>query len=153
MYNGGNTLEREGIAMEEQNRIRIKLAGKEYVVITERDEGFVLRCAEHLNRGIEEILLANPAAGTVDAALLCAMNFLEEMELKRGAAEELKRQLKTCFEEQAQWKAQEWELEGAGPAGRAELTWGRALKSWRLRATWTASRLRCAVGRTRYIWG
>ena len=113
MYNGGNTLEREGLAREEQNRIRIKLAGKEYVVITERDEGFVLRCAEHLNRGIEEILLANPAAGTVDAALLCAMNFLEEMELKRGAAEELKRQLKTCFEEQAQWKAQERELEGA----------------------------------------
>lgn len=99
--------------MEEQNRIRVKLAGKEYVVITERDEGFVLRCAGHLNRGIEDILLANPAAGTVDAALLCAMNFLEEMELQRGAVDDLKRQLKACFEEQARWKAQEKELEGA----------------------------------------
>lgn len=99
--------------MEEQNRIRVKLAGKEYVVITERDEGFVLRCAGHLNRGIEDILLANPAAGTVDAALLCAMNFLEEMELQRGAVDDLKRQLKACFEEQAQWRAQEKELEGA----------------------------------------
>lgn len=98
--------------MEEQNRIRVRLAGKEYVVITDRDETFVLRCAEHLNRKIDEILAAYSGARTMDAALLCAMNFLEERALQGGSMEEMKRQLKARFEEEARWRAREKELEG-----------------------------------------
>lgn len=93
------------------NKVRVQLGEKEYTVVTERDEAYVRDCADRINYEMTGLRTGNAGMRVSDAALLCAMNFLDELGQVQLDCDQLKRQLKECFEESARQRGQLDELE------------------------------------------
>ena len=88
-----------------RNKVIVTIGGKDYTMVAAEDEGYVRRCAELVDRQLEEIS-AGGRLPQVDAAVLAAMNIADQYLKEQEASENLRRQVKENLEEASALKLQ-----------------------------------------------
>lgn len=81
-----------------KNRIVVTIGGRDYTMVAAEDETYVRRCAELVDRQIQEISAGGRLSQT-DAAVLAAMNVADLLMKEQETSENLRRQVKENLEE------------------------------------------------------
>ncbi len=81
-----------------KNRIVVTIGGRDYTMVAAEDEAYVRRCAELVDRQIQEIS-AGGRLSQADAAVLAAMNVADLLMKEQETSENLRRQVKENLEE------------------------------------------------------
>ena len=81
-----------------KNKIVVTIGGRDYTMVAAEDETYVRRCAELVDRQIQEIS-AGGRLSQADAAVLAAMNVADLYLKEQEASENLRRQVKENLEE------------------------------------------------------
>ena len=80
-----------------KNKIAVTIAGREYTMVAVEDEGYVRRCAAHVDEQLRPILAGR--LSQADGAVLAAMNIADQLMKEQETAENLRRQVKDGLEE------------------------------------------------------
>lgn len=80
-----------------KNKIVVTIAGRDYTMVAVEDEGYVRRCAAHVDAQMRDISSAR--LSQTDCAVLAAMNVADQFFKEQEAAENLRRQIKDGLEE------------------------------------------------------
>lgn len=83
------------------NKVRFTVCGSQYVVGTTEDESYVLGLAERLNDDMEAMLASSPSASVTMAAVVTAMDYLDEMQKASSGADNMRGQIKDYLEDAA----------------------------------------------------
>ena len=81
-----------------KNRIVVTFGGRDYTMVAAENEEYVRRCAELVDRQIQEVGEGGRLSQT-DAAVLAAMNVADLYLKEQEASENLRRQVKENLEE------------------------------------------------------
>ncbi len=87
------------------NKARFKVMGAEYVISTTDSEVYVNTLAERLDKDVREILEKAPSASIMAATVITAMSYLDELEQKSLALDNMREQIKEYLQEAAKAKA------------------------------------------------
>ncbi len=86
------------------NKIRLEICGATYVVSSTDTEPYVTELAERLDKNMNEILSNNPSASVTTAAVLCALEYLDEWQKSTSGADNMRAQIKDYLEDAAKAK-------------------------------------------------
>ena len=86
-----------------KNRIVVTIGGRDYTMVAAENEEYVRRCAELVDRQIQEVGEGGRLSQT-DAAVLAAMNVADLYLKEQEASENLRRQVKEGLEEASRLK-------------------------------------------------
>ncbi len=86
------------------NKIRLEICGATYVVSSTDTEPYVTELAERLDKNMNEVLSNNPSASVTTAAVLCALEYLDEWQKATSGAENMRAQIKDYLEDAAKAK-------------------------------------------------
>lgn len=86
-----------------KNHITVTIAGSEYTLLADQDDGYTQKIAAHVDGKIREVLDSTHVAKT-DGVVLACMNIAEEYFRETEASENLRRQLKEYLEEATKLK-------------------------------------------------
>lgn len=86
------------------NRIRLEICGTTYVVSSTDTEPYVTELAERLDKNMNEVLAGNPSASVTTAAVLCALEYLDEWQKAISGADNMRAQIKDYLEDAARAK-------------------------------------------------
>ena len=81
-----------------KNKIVVTIGGRDYTMVAVEDEGYVRRCAELVDRQVQEVSAGGRLSQT-DAAVLAAMNVADLYLKEQESSENLRRQVKETLEE------------------------------------------------------
>lgn len=81
------------------NRIKVKLYGSEYTVVTEEAADYVNSLAEIINRDMTGLLDSSSSMSVMSAALLCSLNYLDESRKAAQSSDHLRSQISEYLEE------------------------------------------------------
>jgi cell division protein ZapA len=81
------------------NRVRVMIAGKDYVFQTEEEEKYVVGLARQLDRKMKEIMTSDQALSLTSACVLAAMDILDEKEKMGTDTDNLRFQIKDYIDE------------------------------------------------------
>lgn len=85
-----------------KNKIAVTIAGREYTMVAVEDEGYVCRCAAHVDEQLRPILAGR--LSQADGAVLAAMNIADQYFKEQQTAEALRKQIKDSLDEIARLK-------------------------------------------------
>lgn len=85
----------------EKNKVNISIAGSQHTIVTEDDPAYVIELAECVDQAIKEIVTANPRVSLTQAAVLVALDFMDEAKKATAAADNLRAQIKDYLEDSA----------------------------------------------------
>ena len=88
------------------NKIRLEICGATYVVSSTDTEPYVTELAQRLDKNMNEILEVNPSASVTTAAVLCALEYLDEWQKSTLGADNMRAQIKDYLEDAARAKMQ-----------------------------------------------
>lgn len=88
------------------NKIRLEVCGATYVVSSTDTEPYVTELAQRLDKNMNEILEVNPSASVTTAAVLCALEYLDEWQKSTLGADNMRAQIKDYLEDAARAKMQ-----------------------------------------------
>ena len=110
------------------NKVRLEICGCSYVISTTDSEEYTLSLAEKLDRSMGEILAQNPTASITAAAVLSALDYLDELEKSSATADNMRSQIRDYLEDAAKAKleAEEAKRELARLRGELERLKGNA---------------------------
>ena len=94
------------------NKVRLEICGCSYVISTTDSEEYTLSLAEKLDRSMGEILAQNPTASVTAAAVLSALDYLDELEKASASADNMRSQIRDYLEDAAKAKL---EAEASNP--------------------------------------
>ncbi len=83
------------------NKVRFTVCGSQYVVSTPEDESYVQGLAERLDRDMQAVMEASPSASVAMAAVVTAMDYLDEMQKASSGADNMRGQIKDYLEDAA----------------------------------------------------
>lgn len=86
-----------------KNRVTVTIAGQDYTLLTDGDEAFTRKVAQHVDSQIREIAEGSHISAT-DAAILAAMNISEAYFKEVEGSENLRRQVKEYLDESSRLK-------------------------------------------------
>ncbi len=86
------------------NKARFVVRGTQYVITTTDSETYVSSLAERLEKDIKEVLEASPSASVMAATVISAMGYLDELEKKSVALDNMREQIKEYLQEAAKAK-------------------------------------------------
>ncbi len=94
----------------ENNRVKVKIYGQEYVLAGEKSKEEIIKVASHVDMKMQEVVEAAKAAGAVasNIAILAAINITSEHFQMQAEMEELKR-MNIQLEKDAQHYVQLWD--------------------------------------------
>ena len=78
-------LQRKEVLAMPVNKIRLEICGCSYLISTTDSEQYTLSLAEKLDHNMNEIMAQNPSASVTAAAVLSALDYLDEDVYKRQA--------------------------------------------------------------------
>lgn len=81
------------------NKVKINIAGTNYVINTQDDEEVVLALAKTLDNDIAQILEQSPSASVTAAAVLSALTYLDKLEKANQGADNMRMQVKQYLED------------------------------------------------------
>ncbi len=87
------------------NKARFKIMGAEYVISTTDSEVYVNTLAERLDTDVRAILEKAPSASIMAATVITAMSYLDELEQKSMALDNMREQIKEYLQEAAKAKS------------------------------------------------
>lgn len=93
------------------NRVKVTVAGKDYVLQTREEERYVVNLAKVLDHKIGEILELNDSMSLTTACVLVGMDVLDEATKINSETDRLRFQLKDYVEQAAQSSSRIRELE------------------------------------------
>ena len=64
----------------ELTKVRLQIAGSNYVISTTDSESYVHELAERLDKDMKDILESAPSASVTQAAVLAALDYLDELQ-------------------------------------------------------------------------
>ncbi|MCD7722407.1 MAG: cell division protein ZapA [Clostridiales bacterium] len=85
----------------EKNRIKLKICGATYSIITEDDENYVLKLGETIDEEMGEISAANPTLSLMQCAVLVALDQADACQKATASADNLRAQIKDYLEDSA----------------------------------------------------
>ena len=80
--------------------ITVTIRNQQYRIVAEEDEGYILACADMVNKALEEALAGTPLS-LADGAVLAAMNLADRCCKERQVTDNLRAQLKEALDENA----------------------------------------------------
>lgn len=83
------------------NKVRFNICGSQYVVSTSEEDAYVQSLAERLDHDMEEIMSTTTSASVTMAAVVTALDYLDEMQKASSSAEKLRGQIKGYLEDAA----------------------------------------------------
>ncbi|MBC5581668.1 cell division protein ZapA [Anaerofilum sp. BX8] len=86
------------------NKIRLEICGGSYLISTTDSEQYTLSLAEKLDHNMNEIMAQNPSASVTAAAVLSALDYLDELEKSSASADNMRSQIKDYLEDAAKAK-------------------------------------------------
>ncbi|MCL2747868.1 MAG: cell division protein ZapA [Oscillospiraceae bacterium] len=93
-----------------KNRVQVNIGGQEFVLLTERDEDYVMRVAARTDEEIMGLASKMTKAPAAQIAVLAAVNLAEEALEAVETAESLRAQLKGFLEEASRLKQENADL-------------------------------------------
>jgi len=82
-----------------KNRVELRIAGKDYIVVGTEPEEYIHRVGLYVDKKMTDIMRANNKLSTSLAAVLTAINVVDDLFKSRESEQELKNQLKKATEE------------------------------------------------------
>ena len=76
------------------NKISLNIAGFNLIINTQEDEAQVRKLNDMLNSDLKQILNQNPSASVTNAALLCALDYLDRFDKATNNANNMRDQIK-----------------------------------------------------------
>ncbi len=92
------------------NRVKVYIAGKDYILQTEEEERYVLGLAKKLDKTIKD-MLAGDGMSLTSACVLAALDAFDEKEKQSVDADNLRYQLKQYIDESGKMNQRIYELE------------------------------------------
>ena len=86
------------------NKLRFNVCGTDYVITTTDTEEYVLSLAEKLDEDMSAVMEATPSASTATAAVITALDYLDEMKKTQDGAANMRAQIKDYLEDTAKSK-------------------------------------------------
>ena len=83
----------------ELTKVRLQIAGSNYVISTTDSESYVHELAERLDKDMKDILESAPSASVTQAAVLAALDYLDELQKSTGSVDNMRRQIKDYLED------------------------------------------------------
>lgn len=83
------------------NKVRFVVCGSQYVVATAEDENYVQGLADRLDKDMQAVMEASPSASVAMAAVVTAMDYLDEMQKASNGADNMRGQIKDYLEDAA----------------------------------------------------
>ena len=83
----------------ELTKVRLQIAGSNYVISTTDSESYVHELAERLDKDMKDILESAPSASVTQAAVLAALDYLDELQKSTGSVDNMRRQIKNYLED------------------------------------------------------
>lgn len=84
-----------------KNKIKLNIAGSEYVISSDEDEKYVRELGDEVDRKIHETLKSNTRISTTVAAVLVALGYCDEAKKSAASADNLRLQVKEYLEDAA----------------------------------------------------
>ena len=97
-------LQRKEVLARPVNKIRLEICGCSYLISTTDSEQYTLSLAEKLDHNMNEIMAQNPSASVTAAAVLSALDYLDELEKSSASADNMRSQIKDYLEDAAKAK-------------------------------------------------
>lgn len=88
------------------NKIALNIAGFNLIINTQEDEAQVRKLNETLNSDLKQILAQNPSASVTNAALLCALDYLDRFDKATHSANNMRDQIKDYMSDASNSKLQ-----------------------------------------------
>lgn len=90
----------------ELTKVRLLIAGSNYVISTTDPEDYVQGLADRLDKDMKDILENAPSASITQAAVLAALDYLDELQKSTGSVDNMRRQIKDYLEDAANAKSE-----------------------------------------------
>ena len=97
-------MQRKEVLAMPVNKIRLEICGCSYLISTTDSEQYTLSLAEKLDHNMNEIMAQNPSASVTAAAVLSALDYLDELEKSSASADHMRSQIKDYLEDAAKAK-------------------------------------------------
>ena len=88
------------------NKISLNIAGFNLIINTQEDEAQVRKLNDILNEDLKQILTQNPSASITNAALLCALDYLDRYDKATHSANNMRDQIKDYMADASNAKLQ-----------------------------------------------
>lgn len=75
------------------SRVSVRIMGRSYTLSSDNSREYTVMLAEELNKGVSELLRSERSLGVLDAAILFALNSLDESKRSTQLAENLRLQM------------------------------------------------------------
>ncbi len=86
------------------NKVRLSIAGSNYVVLTTDSEEYVTGLAQRLDEDIAEIMAQSSTASVTSSAILVALDYLDQLEKNNAGTDNMRSQIKDYLEDAAKAK-------------------------------------------------
>ena len=82
------------------NRVIIRIRNQNYPILAEEDEGYILSCADILNKEMDAAM-DGTLLSVADGAVLAGLNVADKLQKERAVSDNLRGQLKEALDENA----------------------------------------------------
>ena len=96
--------------MNKKNKVRLIIAGSEYVISSDEDENYIRSIGLEVDSRMEEIAKGNPCVSTTMAAVLAALDCCDATRKAVSSADHLRAQVKEYLEDAAKARIEADEL-------------------------------------------
>lgn len=110
----------------ESVKVRLNIAGSNYVVSSTDPEEYVRSLADRLDKDMKDIMEFAPSASVTQAAVLAALGYLDELSKSTGSVDNMRSQIKDYLEDAARAKIEADEARRAVRQLQAEVASLRA---------------------------
>lgn len=86
------------------SKIRLEICGSSYVISTSETEEYVKSLAEKLDKDMSQLLASSPTASVATAAVVVALDYLDELKKSRNGADNMREQIRDYLEDAAKAK-------------------------------------------------
>ena len=88
------------------NRVKLTICGANYVIVSEDEESYVQELGTRLDEEMNELMTKNQAISVTGAAVLKALDYLDELQKSTGSVDNMRRQIKDYLEDAANAKSE-----------------------------------------------
>jgi len=97
-------VEESGVENTEKRRVCLNICGVDYVLLCEKDEGYMRALGAQLHDDMTRMLRDNGRISATQAAVLCALQAMDEAREAQTTAENLRARIQDYLEDAAQMK-------------------------------------------------
>jgi len=97
-------VEENGVENNEKRRVALTICGVDYILLCTKDEEYMRSLGAQLHGDITRMLRENGRTSATQAAVLCALQAMDEAREARTTAENLRARIQDYLEDAAQMK-------------------------------------------------